>query len=146
MKQRIQGKQLKEIAAKEYPNATQESGVVMVSQQLNKPEVKQAMQDLKLKALQDNGISWDHNIKVYKAAQEATKVIVMGKGSGESFVDEVPDYSVRVRATDSLVKIMDSVKTEGPAAQGHDLAPELLKALKNGDIKELQRVIFKTDE
>lgn len=145
MKQRIKGKQLKEIAAQEYPEATEESGVVMVSQQLNKPEVIEAMQSMKLKALEDNGITWDHNIKVYKAAQEANKVVILGKGD-DAFADVQPDHSVRVRATDSLVKLMDSIKPESEPAQGKtDISPTILKAIKDGNIEELQRVIFKAD-
>lgn len=63
VKARIKGKKLKEIAAKEYPNAKENSGMVLVSRQLKKPHVAQYYEQSKLQALKDLNITWRRVIK-----------------------------------------------------------------------------------
>lgn len=60
------------------------------------------------------------------------------------FTGEVmPDHSVRLAASDRAIKLMNMAQPKQPAGNSNPTAnPELAKAIANGDVSEIQRVIF----
>lgn len=67
-----------------------------------------------LKVMEQAGITDEKLSEVIKEGLEANKVIVMGKDSGESFVDITPDHPTRHKFLETALK----VKGIGKEAEG----------------------------
>ena len=84
-----------------YPKATQHAAEVEVSKNLNKPDVKIAL-DI---ALAKHNLTADRITKVVDEAMSATKTVVVGSKE-EAFADEVPDHGIRLKAAGMAANFM----------------------------------------
>lgn len=104
IKSKIKGASNKDIGAVEYPNATPRSQEVLISRELNKPNVAQLYQESKLIALKNVGIDWQWIIDRINDAGHATKQ--------NQFTGEVdPDHGLRLRAAKQAQDLLE-VKTK----------------------------------
>lgn len=71
------------------------------------------------KYMQDAGLTDEKLVQVLKDGLDATKVIVMGQGSGESFVDVTPDHPTRHKFLETSLKIRGIGKDEGSGQSLH---------------------------
>jgi isopropylmalate/homocitrate/citramalate synthase len=126
VKAKIKGKSNKEIAQVEYPNATPDSQTVLVSRELNKPNVAQYYEQSKMIALKEHNITWSRVIKPISEALEATKQ--------NNFTGEVTiDHNTRLSASKAARELLE-VKQVSP----EDKLP-LMDKLPDG-IDEIQLV------
>jgi hypothetical protein len=91
-----------------YPNATQAGAEVEVSKNLNKPNVKLALE----LALEEHGITVGSVVGVVADGMKATKIVVHGKDE-DAFADEVVDHSIRLKAAGMAANFMGLGKQEG---------------------------------
>lgn len=99
------------------------------------------------KALKKHKLTIDRALATYDEGLKATKTVIIGKGD-DAFADQIPDVGLRMSAGDRVLKlhgITDKPKGQTPPSD-NSLAPAILEAIQSGDIEELQRVIFKTDQ
>ena len=99
----------------------------------NKPEVQSALQ----KALSKHSITIDRALQPITDALEATKQ--------NNFTGEITiDHAVRLAASDRALKLLNTIskQPETPATIDNK---ELLQAIQDGNIQELQRIVFKQD-
>lgn len=92
-------------------------------------------------------------IEQYKEELTATKAIYF-KGD---LIDDVPDYSTRQKARDALLKLMQAFvpAMPDPTPPSAPITPDgnntlndqakraMLEAIKNGDIKAIERIVFR---
>lgn len=98
-----------------------------------------------LSELELQGVDLTQMVKPVKEALEANKIIVMGKGTDDSFVDVVPDWTARLKASDMLFKLTGAYSPPKPKEEEQATKPvteEELAALKSKNVKELQRIVF----
>lgn len=69
----IKGDSNVEIGKEEYPKATTKSQRQIVYQELNKPAVRQYMEQAKLQAMKEHNIGWHRVMKVIDKGLDATK-------------------------------------------------------------------------
>lgn len=102
-----------------------------------------------LNTLEYQGIDYDRVTKPIAEGLEATKIIVMGKGTDDSFVDVIPDWSARLKASDMALKLMGAYTppkpTDDPPA-ADIITPEFKKALKARDVHALERIVFNSED
>lgn len=99
IKAKIQGKKHKEIAALEYPNATSQSGVELVSRHLRNNA--QYLEQSKLLALKEHNITWSRIIKPISEGLEAEKQ--------NNFTGEItPDITTRLRASKQAQELLQA--------------------------------------
>lgn len=122
IKAKIQGKKHKEIAAVEYPNATEHSGVELVSRQLRNNA--SYLEQSKLQALKEHNITWSRVIKPISDALGAVRSDLTG--------DVHIDHNTRLRASKQAVELLQ-VKGESPETES------LISKLPDG-IDEIQLV------
>jgi hypothetical protein len=142
---KLAGKTNTEIGAIEYPNATQESQIVLVSRELKKQAVAQYYNDLlgqsKAQVISSLGITWKKAIQPFVDALQATKT---EKAVGEVVNTRLPDHSVRMAAGKQLQAILESSQptTEHPP---NPTIKEAIKDLLKEDVNEitLQQAVFK---
>lgn len=103
------------------------------------PAVQNELQRL----LKKKGITLDKALQPIADGLTAIKMVVHGKNSEESWVDEIPDHGIRMQASDRALKLMNITKDkENP----HSLE-DLTKAIEdNVDEVELQRLVFKKSD
>lgn len=103
--------------------------------------VQQAIQD----KLESHNITHSKILDTISEALTATKAIVMGKNSEESFVDLVPDWGARLKAADMSLKLMGAYnpKPKEPNEIPPSIPKEMVEAIKKGDIEALTAVAFK---
>ena len=103
VKAKIQGKTHKE-AYKEAGyslSKSEHSNVSNTDKILNKPHVKEAFN----KALEKANITEERLAIKLSEGLDATKAVVMGKESTESFVDVQPDYAIRHKYLETALKV-----------------------------------------
>jgi hypothetical protein len=98
-------------------------------------------------ALARSNINLDKLVTTISEALQATKVIVMAKNTDDSFVDLVPDWGARLKATEMGLKLIGAYnqkpKDETPAPSNQK---ELAEALDQSDEVELSKVVFRRSE
>src|SRR4051812_39816773 len=102
IKAKIQGKKHKEIAKVEYPNATENSGIELVSRQLRNNATY--LEQSKMIALKEHNITWSRVIKPISDALDATK---QNNYTGEVTID----HNTRLSASKQAMSLLD-VKTQ----------------------------------
>lgn len=91
-----------------YPNAEPRSAETLVSRELKKVEVKEALES----ALAKHGISVDSVVEVVADGMKATKTVILGNKE-EAFADVVTDHSIRLKAAGMAANFMVMGKQEG---------------------------------
>ncbi len=91
-----------------YPKADSKSAEVLVSRQLNKVNVKEALE----LSLAKHGISVDSVVEVVADGMKATKTVILGSKE-EAFADVVTDHSIRLKAAGMAANFMGLGKQEG---------------------------------
>lgn len=138
------GKSRKEIAATVYPDSKPATAATAVTRALKGSNgiVQPFVQD----ALDNNQIEIDKIIADYKTEMQATKDIYF-KGD---LVATVPDYGIRQKAKEALLKLMQAYVAYVPQPDGDDVpvanpeaARALIQAIKDGNIEAIERVVFK---
>lgn len=122
VKAKIQGKKNREIAQVEYPDATQESQDVIMSRELNKPAVKQYLEQTKLQALKEHNITWSRIIKPISDGLEATTE------------RRRPNYQVRLAAAKQARELLELKYNE-------EIPPEFKSLPSNVDEIQLVRLL-----
>lgn len=105
---KVAGNTGRDIGKALYPNATPESASVLVSRELNKVNVQEELQ----KAFERHGITIDRAIKPVSDGLEATKTVIIGKDK-DAMADQVPDHSVRLKASQMATQLMGLGKQDG---------------------------------
>jgi hypothetical protein len=135
IKAKIQGKKHKEIAAVEYPNATEQSGVELVSRQLRNNA--SYLEQSKMIALKEHNITWSRVIKPIDDALEAGKKWTeTDDKTGKITHHELIDHNTRLRASKQAVELLQ-VKGESPETES------LLSKLPDVDEIQLVRLLKK---
>jgi hypothetical protein len=133
VKRKIEGLQNKDIGKLEYPTATPASQAVLVSRELKKPNVAQYYEQGKLKALQDNMITWNRIIKPVSDALDAT---MLAQVEGDYYDTGIPNHTTRLSASKRAQELLESIDTT--------VTPIMdIKDLDSKDEVELQRIVFK---
>lgn len=99
-------------------------------------QVMKALESSQEMSLTEAGITRTKALKPIGEALEATKIIVHGKNSEDSWVDEVPDYPIRLKAADMALKLLGQ-KDEDKPLQFNDID------LENMDEVELNQAVFR---
>lgn len=102
-----------------------------------------------LSELETQGVDLSQMVKPVKEALEANKIIVMGKGTDDSFVDVIPDWTARLKAADMLFKLTGAYSPPKPKEdppQPDIITPEFKKALKARDVHALERIVFNSED
>jgi hypothetical protein len=142
----------KEIAKQVYPDQPYKQASVAISKALKDYNVKSWVAE-GFDGL--DGLDIRTLIKQYREELTATKDLYF-KGD---FIKEVPDYTIRQRARETLLRLMQAftpveVSTEVPlkipvdnqgAATVIDTTAKaaMLEAIERGDIKAIERIVFK---
>lgn len=137
-----------EIKAILFPDQKPEVAKVSLSRALKDNNVQIWVAD----AFEGSGIELKDLIRQYKSELTATKPIYF---KGE-FVDNVPDYPTRQKARDALIRLMqgftpapgDATPPPPPATPDTPIVDNtarqaMLDAIKRGDIKAIERIVFK---
>lgn len=103
VKGKVAGKTGRDIGKELYPNASPEAQSVLVSRQVNKVNVQQALQEEFAK----QGITIEAIVKPIADGLTATRtVIIRDKGAlntdasdNSAFADEVPDHAIRLKSS-----------------------------------------------
>lgn len=82
-------------------------------------------------------------ITLSKALQPVIDALLANKMDKNGNIQ--PDHLIRLAASDRAVKLIELTKPK-EAPKENNLRPELAQALLNGDIEEMQRIIFKTGD
>lgn len=101
VKGKAEGKPQRDIGLEVYPNATPESASVLVSRELKKVNVQQALDA----ALKKHGITLDHAIAPIGKALNATKILISGQGD-QAFAEVVEDIDLQLKGSDRALKLM----------------------------------------
>lgn len=95
------------------PNANPNTRQVEVTRTLNKPHVKEAFN----KAMEKANLTEERLAMKLSEGLDATKAVVMGKESSESFVDVQPDFAIRHKYLETALRVKGIGKdTETPTA------------------------------
>lgn len=145
IKARAEGKNKQDSAMEATGSKNSKVASVQAYRMEKKPDVKKEL----ARVLNKYKITINRAVKPINDGLEAEKTIAVGKGK-DAYTVTVPDYTTRLKASDrslELLGVKDSTKKLGNPENyigepGKSIAPELIEALKNGDIKELQRIIF----
>ena len=98
------------------------------------------------KALRKHKITIDRAIKPISDGLIAQRTVVVGKGDNAFEVEQI-DHGTRLKASAMSLKLLGVDKPPEQPINPLNNAPELAKAMKNGDEVELQRIVFnKKDE
>lgn len=143
-KARIKGKTRREAAMIAKPDISPSSAGKIGNRLSNNVNVQEVI----AKALAKHQATIDKHARNIGAAMDATKVSITGKGD-EAFAEVTPDHMTRLAGGDRLVKLLGLDKptkeTDTPVIPAIN-NEQLLEAIKNGDIAELQRIVFKKDD
>lgn len=93
----------KQIAKQVFPELPIKSAEVKVSRYLNKGAVAQYLSTSKEQALVELKVNWYELMETFTEALEASKTVVHGKDE-DSWVEVVPDHTVRMNAAKELMK------------------------------------------
>ena len=96
------------------------------------------------KVLRKEKITLKRAIKPISEGLDAEKLIVMGS-KDDSFIDRIPDHSTRLKASSMALDLL-GVKNKPDNDPEPINTDDIKRAIKKGDIKELQRVIFKENK
>lgn len=131
-------------AAKEATGTTNNAVATVQAHRLKKsPSVEQAI----TQGMAEVGITQEKVLQTISEAMTATKIIVMGKGTDDSFVDVIPDWGARLKAVDISLKLLGAYnqkpKEEPPQPTNQK---ELAEALDQSDEVHLSKVVFRKAE
>lgn len=146
---KAEGRSNEEIKELVYPDQTPAAQAVSLSRALKDNNVQTWVAD----AFEGSGIDIKDLIAQYKEELTATKAIYF---KGE-YVENVPDYATRQKARDALLKLMQAytVAPGDPTPPPSPLTPDtptvidnttkqaMLEAIKRGDVKAIERIVFK---
>jgi len=107
VKGKVQGKTGRQIGLEVYPNAKPESSSVLVSRELNKVNVQEALQS----EFEKQGITIEAIVRPIKDGLTASKTVIIGKEE-DAFADEVPDHSIRLKASGMAAQFLGIGKTQ----------------------------------
>ena len=93
VKLKVAGKKQKEIGRIVYPNAKPASQEVLVSKELRKVKLQDALEQ----AYAKHNLTPDRLVKPISDALDADKVVIVGKDE-DAFAEVTPDHSVRLKA------------------------------------------------
>jgi len=142
---KAQGYANKEIKEIVFSDQTPASQAVSLSKALKNTSVHPLVEN----ALEANNIDLVDLVAQYKEELTAVKRVYF-KGD---FVEEVPDYTARQKARDALLKLYQAYLPFAPTTPplpptGSDDSKQqvneaLIKAIKQGDIEAIERIVFK---
>lgn len=101
IKAKASGKKQRDIGKEIFPNATPGSQSTLVSRELKKVDVKEALE----LAFERNGITLDAAIEPIGKALKATKIVIHGNKE-DAFAEEVEDLDLQLRGSDRALKLM----------------------------------------
>lgn len=101
VKGKAAGEVQRKIGLEVYPNATPASASVLVSRELKKVNVQEAL----AAELEKQGITLERIVKPINDALDATKAVVMGRGD-DTFVDIINDHPIRLKASGMAAQFM----------------------------------------
>lgn len=107
------GKKNIEIANEVFPDLPIESAVVKVSRHLKKDRVAQYLLQSREQTIKELGLNWHELFSVFTEALEANKTVVHGKDE-DSWVEVVPDHTIRMNAAKELIKHMPTQISSNP--------------------------------
>ncbi len=131
----IEGETIQDAGVEEYPNATPQSARVLASRQINKPHVQAYIQDGKLKAIEDSGITWQ---KILQPVVDALQAVKENQNTGEV----TPDHNVRMAASRRAQELLESYTRVKEIAQLDELENPTI-TLEEGDELELSHALFR---
>lgn len=102
IKGKAEGKKQSTIGREVYPNATPASSSVLVSRELKKVNVQEALH----MELEKQGITLELAIAPIKKALTAKKVEIHGNGE-EAFAEVVEDVDLQLKGSDRALKLMN---------------------------------------
>jgi hypothetical protein len=130
VKKHVEGNSNVEIGKAEYPNATPKSQRQIVYQELNKPAVRQYLEQSKLQAMKDHNIGWDRVMNVIDKGLDAKKT---DHYSGQDKDDITTQLRAAKQASDYLELPKDTVEE----------TKEMLSKLPDVDEIQLVRLMKK---
>lgn len=86
---------------------TKEAALKLSKRMSDKVHIQQALQGAQELSLLEAGITRSKALKPIAEALEATKSIVYGKGTEDSWVDIVPDHTTRLSASKMALQLLD---------------------------------------
>jgi len=130
VKLKAQGKKQGEIGKALYPNATPQSANTMISRELKKVDVQQALQQ----ALAKNNITIDTALKPIGDALQAEKQ--------NQFTGEITaDHTTRLQASKEALKLLDVNNPPTTPINNEDI----LQAIKTKDTLKITQAVFKDE-
>lgn len=97
-----------------------------------------SVKSVQSKLLKKYNLTLDRAYSILNEAAQAKKVIKTEAGDYEA----VPDHTMRVKAADRIIAIIDTRDQKGNDDNLHASTPSLTNAIKSGDEIELQRIVF----
>lgn len=94
------------VATEVFPNATPESASVMMSRELKKVNVQEALEI----AMAAHGLTANSLVSVVKEGMEANRVVQL---EGDFYETEVPDHSIRLKAAGMAANWLGIGKSDG---------------------------------
>lgn len=111
VKAKVAGKSDRQATKVAKPNLSESS----LGKVANRLSTNVNIQEEIAKAFERKGITIDKAVQPIADGLEATKTIVMGKESNESFVDIVPDHPTRLKAAGMAFNLMGAGRVEAGA-------------------------------
>lgn len=146
IKAKLNGASNTQAALQAVPDITEASAKNIGMRLSTKVDVQAAI----ISTLEDHGVDYAKVLKPIAEGLEATKVIVMGKNTDDSFVDVTPDWSARLKAADMALKLMGGYNP--PKPQDDPIKPltedersSIQTKIDNGDVAALERIVFKSE-
>lgn len=103
-KEKLKGKTDREIAAIVYPNSKPDTARVSVNRAKNKSHVKKYIEQTKLQAIKQAGVTWRDILQVRVDALKANKVAQV---AGDFYQTEVPDHAIRMKAASDIERMLE---------------------------------------
>lgn len=140
---KLKGASNTQAALAAVPNITPQSAKTIGMRLSTSVDVQESITN----ALEKHNLTIDRLLNKIEEKLEAKKPIVMGKRDSQgddTFVDYIDDNTAQLKAVDMCLKLL--LFTAKVQAQRPDLpaaiSPQVLEAIKGGDVSEIQRIIF----
>ena len=134
--EKAKGKNNTQSAMTAIPTDNKNYAAVAGKRMADKPVVQSAL-DM---ALIKEDITIERAIKPISEALIANKQ-GFDKDNGDFYDTETPDHAIRLKAADMALKLLQAKPTK-PEDNQPTINPQLQQAIKDGNIQEIQRVIF----